>query len=44
MWVQSEGIGKGSTFAFTVPLVGLRKIMGQLMSRGDDRSLVPPAE
>ena len=44
MWVQSEGIGKGSTFAFTVPLVGLRKMTGQLMSRGDDRSLVPPAQ
>lgn len=44
MWVRSEGIGKGSTFAFSIPLVGLRKMVRQGMSRGDDRSLVPPAQ
>jgi signal transduction histidine kinase len=30
IWVESEGIGRGSKFVFTVPLAGLRKIVDQL--------------
>jgi PAS domain S-box-containing protein len=42
MWVQSEGIGKGSTFAFTVPLKGLRRMGGQEVGQENDGDSLPP--
>jgi PAS domain S-box-containing protein len=42
MWVQSEGIGKGSMFAFTVPLIGFRRRAGQEFCRQNDGDSDPP--
>ncbi len=43
MWVQSEGSGKGSTFAFTVPLKGLRKTAWEHCPQKEDENSVSSA-
>jgi PAS domain S-box-containing protein len=44
MWVHSEGIGKGSTFAFAVPLIGFRRRERRELCQEPDENSVPPGQ